>query len=228
MGQKSLENAIHEVYQKQSKEIKKISQEALFALRELIDEDNWLAAVLTQMHWSQSLNKWDGWLYARIIAKMQELEKNEKNWKPKEDDFIGLQYKYQTIYVGNIEIDNWAYPNESINENINLIERYSNLFDYKIFNDPQGEDGWLTLKKDIEMTNIGYILGLPYDKSKKRGIIKKGYKFVLEIGTVPLCKSENYLTNLRNDYFGYARIPYEIKDYDPMLILIAKENNEFV
>ena len=228
MGQKSLEDVICEIYSSQPKKIKRLSQDALFDLQELIDEDNWFINILTQMHWSQSFNKWDGWVYLKILGKMQELNKNIKNFKPKKDDLFDRQYVNQTLYSCAFEISNWAFPNSELENNTKLLEFWSRIFDFEVFNDSQGEDGYIILKNDIEMKNLSYSLGLPYDKSKKSTVIKKGYKFILEIGSVPICKSFNYITNPANNHIGYARLPYEITGIKPILFLIAKVDNEYI
>lgn len=224
MGQKNLEEVYYDIFKKRPKSEKIRAYNALSKLMEYIDQDDWFVNILTQNHWATSLNIADGWLYLRILEKLQELDKNDKSkWDPNFHPPV-----QQTLFGCIFEIDNWAYSNESISENEKLLERYSDVFEYKVNNSNKDEDGYIILKKNLKMTNLGLSLGLEYDKSKKSAIIKKGYKFILEIGNVPISKSCNYLTTPNNRHLGYARIPYEISNYNPHMTLIAKIDNEYI
>lgn len=127
----------------------------------------------------------------------------------------------KSVFLKILPVSSFAEGNGSP-LNVKTFEERLDFFDFIINTKPQGNDGYLTLKKDMSFTQISQTDRLP--QSLERITVNRGTRFNIEIGTTEMSKSVTYLST----GCGLARLPYEDAAFPyPFIALLYSRNDAF-
>jgi len=121
------------------------------------------------------------------------------------------------IYMTYIPTPSMAMENKRLKD----IEGWGiNGISFKIYNSPQGSDGFLKLTRDLNIKELAVNDEEAIKKDLKVKQIKSGDSIPLEIGTNDICKTAWYLLN-PTGMRTIARLPYDFGKGNRMAILFC-------